>query len=332
MKFGKDKKQEKKDKTESVPEVVLNIHKMPKGYKTGRFEVEKRVVAGQVDNSIGNKKVGVFIIIFGIMAVIAIAYFVLSYVFKNSNPKDAVVNTKNAENIINDSLNNKNNLIGENQSSTVEEATSSSSTEEIIIPEETNSSTASTTNIENEVVPSIDTDNDGLSDDEEFVLGTKYNQIDSDGDTFGDLTEVENLYNPTGNGPITNDINMVKYENKAFSYSIVYPKSFGKSVLTDESSLVLSVDTNSFFQILVEENSNNLTIKDWYADRFFTLVPDSNIISNNVWDGVYDSDGSALYLTDKKHKNVYTILYNANTSQKPYINIFNTIIKSFTLK
>ncbi len=96
--------------------------------------------------------------------------------------------------------------------------------------------------------------------------------------------------------------------------------------------MVLSIDDNAFFQVLVEKNTNSFSIKDWYADRFFVLIPDSNVVSNNVWDGVYDSEGLALYLTDKQRKNVYTILYNTTNNQKTYINIFNMMIKSFALR
>jgi Tfp pilus assembly major pilin PilA len=334
MKFNKDKKQEKKDEANIESEIVLDIHRMPKGYKTGRFEVEKRVVAGYNENSGGTKKVGIFIIVFGIIVIIAIAYFVYASVFKKSESENKVVETKNTEtNIIDNSI--IKNTSTENQiSETIEENnTSSTSTENIITSEETNSTTSSTTteNTKEEFSVVVDSDKDGLSDDEEFILGTKFNESDSDGDSFSDFTEAMNLYNPTGNGPISNNVNITKYENKAFSYSILYPKNFGKSVLTDESSLVLSIDDNAFFQILVEKNSNNFSIKDWYADRFFALIPDANVISNNVWDGVYDSEGLALYLTDKQRKNVYTILYNTTNNQKTYINIFNMMIKSFTL-
>ena len=335
MKFNKDKKQEKKDEADIESEIVLDIHRMPKGYKTGRFEVEKRVVAGYDQNSGGTKKIGIFIIVFGIIAVIGIAYFVFSYVFKNSEPKDKVVKTENTDNNVIDNSNIKNTSTGNQISEVIEEInTSTTSTEDIIISEETGSTTSSTTqeNTKEEFLAAVDSDKDGLNDDEEFVLGTKYNESDSDSDSFNDFTELMNLYNPTGSGPVSDNINITKYENKTFSYSILYPKNFGKSVLADESSLVLYIDDNAFFQILVEKNSNNFSIKDWYADRFFALIPDSNVISNNVWDGVYDSEGLALYLTDKQRKNVYTILYNTTNNQKTYINIFNMMIKSFALR
>lgn len=335
MKFNKDKKQEKKDEADVESEIVLDIHRMPKGYKTGRFETEKRVVVGYNENSGGTKKIGIFIIVFGIVVVIAIVYFVFSYVFKNSEPKDKMVETKNTEDNIIDNSNIKNTSTENQTSETNQEInTSTTSTEDIVVPEETSSTTSSTTseNTEEKFLLAVDSDKDGLSDDEEFVLGTKYSESDSDSDSFNDFTEVMNLYNPTGSGPISDNVNITKYENKTFSYFILYPKSFGKSVLTDESSLVLSIDDNAFFQVLVEKNTNNFSIKDWYADRFFTLIPDANVISNNVWDGVYDSEGLTLYLTDKQRKNVYTILYNTTNNQKTYINIFNMMIKSFTLR
>lgn len=47
-----------------------------------------------------------------------------------------------------------------------------------------------------------DTDKDGLDDDLEKSLGTNYQKKDSDNDSFGDKTEIENNYNPIGKNKI----------------------------------------------------------------------------------------------------------------------------------
>ena len=48
----------------------------------------------------------------------------------------------------------------------------------------------------------IDTDGDGLSDDEERALGTDPLKADTDGDGYSDATEVRSGYNPLGTGKI----------------------------------------------------------------------------------------------------------------------------------
>lgn len=50
------------------------------------------------------------------------------------------------------------------------------------------------------VVPPVDTDNDGLTDDREAEFGTDPDNPDSDGDGYLDGVEVENGYNPLGEG------------------------------------------------------------------------------------------------------------------------------------
>jgi hypothetical protein len=50
-----------------------------------------------------------------------------------------------------------------------------------------------------------DTDNDGLSDMIEMSLGTDQNKVDTDGDSYGDKTEILNGYNPTGKGKLAID-------------------------------------------------------------------------------------------------------------------------------
>jgi len=49
----------------------------------------------------------------------------------------------------------------------------------------------------------IDSDNDGLEDKYETTFGTSPNNADSDGDSYNDLQEIKNRYNPAGPGKIT---------------------------------------------------------------------------------------------------------------------------------
>lgn len=52
-----------------------------------------------------------------------------------------------------------------------------------------------------------DRDNDGLADNLENALGTDPENPDSDNDGYGDKTEIENNYNPLGNGKLNIDSN-----------------------------------------------------------------------------------------------------------------------------
>jgi hypothetical protein len=144
------------------------------------------------------------------------------------------------------------------------------------------------------------------------------------------LTEALNLYNPAGNGKLINNSNVSKYQNNSFAYNILYPTIWDKNVLSDESSIIFSINSNSFVQVLVEENETGANIKNWYTSRFFTLVDSANFIENENWEGVYSEDGLAVYLTNKQKSYIYTILYTVPEGQtQSYINIFKIIVNSF---
>lgn len=62
-----------------------------------------------------------------------------------------------------------------------------------------------------------DSDKDGLSDDLEKALGTDQNKSDTDGDGYGDKTELEKNYNPDGTGQLKYDYSFTKLnEGKIF--------------------------------------------------------------------------------------------------------------------
>lgn len=345
------KKQEsnKFDSAKNGPEPVFNIYRMPKGYKTGRFEAEKIDFEEKIEGGFSspekhkhNKKIGAVIIVFGAIFVVFLGYVVFSYIsnpsfklvdvfkFNNKNypekQSDLIlvdkvrVEDKFKEELVNDNINNENDQVEVVPEEEIDVTTNTSTEEEII----------ETPIEENLNYSFVDNDGDGLSDSEEIVLGTDFFKTDSDGDSYDDLTEALNLYNPAGNGKLINNPNISKYQNNSFAYNVLHPTLWGKSVLSDESSVIFSINSNSFIQILVEENEARVNIKNWYTSRFFTLVNSANFIENENWEGVYSEDGLAVYLTNKQKSHVYTILYNVPAGQaQSYINIFKIIVKSF---
>lgn len=55
-------------------------------------------------------------------------------------------------------------------------------------------------NVNNVNTAMIDSDNDGLTDEKELLYGTNPNNPDTDGDSFKDGAEIENIYSPNGTG------------------------------------------------------------------------------------------------------------------------------------
>lgn len=333
------KKIKKEEDLKNIKEPVFNIHRMPKGYKSGGFDLlhhkknktdNPEIAPEKIKN---NKKLGVIIISLGILIILFLIYLAFSSIAGSGFSISGIFNFKKQN------INENNNIVlPDNQQSIGDD----DFLDEELVGDENNDSSDqddSSDVVENPITPDeliytfVDSDEDGLSDDEEFVLGTNHQLVDTDGDGFSDLVELSNLYNPMGPGTLLDNINIDKYENKSFSYSILHPKSWEKRVLSDESSIFFSIDESSFIQILVEKNEAKFSIKDWYANRFMTLLDDSKIIKNNKWEGLYSEDSLAFYLTDNKLENVYTILYTFPENRpNSYINIFNAMVKSFSLK
>ena len=57
---------------------------------------------------------------------------------------------------------------------------------------------------------SIDSDNDGLSDDMEVAIGTNYKNTDSDSDAFSDFAELSSDFNPLNSDKLSYDLNFSK--------------------------------------------------------------------------------------------------------------------------
>lgn len=96
----------------------------------------------------------------------------------------------------------------------------------------------------------LDTDNDGLPNAIEKVIGTSVSVLDTDGDTFSDLSEIKNGYSPIIAGVAgkytpeewSNVKGIIKIEDREF-----YEKEFGAPVAPSSSSIITidkSLDTD----------------------------------------------------------------------------------------
>jgi hypothetical protein len=335
-----------KDDSLIEEEPIFEVHKMPKGYKIGRFEngngnglSDKKMAGGEANNKPhkSNKKIGVIIISLGVIIVLFLGYLIFSYINNPNFSLSGIFGFSDKKNQADSKLGYSSSsgipleeLIREPLEEKIDSDTleSETSEEDLILEEE---------DLEEELILEeelsysfLDSDSDGLSDDEEILLGTDFSSPDSDKDGYGDLTEILNLYNPAGDGRLSANKNISKYQNNIYDYSVLYPTIWDKSVLSDESSAIFAINENSFVQIIVEKNETGVDIKNWYASRFFNLAESFNMIEKNGWEGVYSNDGLALYLTDAQKSNIYTILYGApETRPLVYINIFKMMINSF---
>jgi hypothetical protein len=175
-----------------------------------------------------------------------------------------------------------------------------------------------------------DSDNDGLSDQEETTLGTDLTKADTDGDSYGDKTEVGNLFNPLGQGTITNDTNISEYLNSKQKYSLFYPKSFSANDAGngDGSLIVFSAPSDYSIKVSAEKNSSGQDIVAWYnSEHADNPIKSSDVAVKDGWRSVFSPNKNEYYAFDPSGEKIYTITYVSSTDNT-YYNIFLLIINS----
>lgn len=199
-------------------------------------------------------------------------------------------------------------------------------------------STASSTLADNqsttEAAPLIDSDNDGLNDEEEAVFGSNPNLADTNNNTYNDLTEILNNYNPIGSGQLSLDPALSVFTSETLGYSVLAPKNWPVKSLNNDNTVLFNAPDNSLIQISLQDNTNKQSILSWYGDAFPTdSVTYDRLKSTATGDGIMAADGFNFYLTDKKRKSVYIVSYiPAVDNRVAYPTVFKMIINSLTLK
>ncbi|MDD5251689.1 MAG: thrombospondin type 3 repeat-containing protein [Patescibacteria group bacterium] len=122
-----------------------------------------------------------------------------------------------------------------------------------------------------EPLPSKDSDSDGLTDIEETsIYGTNPNDPDTDHDSFVDVNEVLNLFNPLKPSPsmLADNPGIATYRNTVQNYELLYPSSWQKRVNGDqEQEAYFTAPTGEFIEVLVEANPENRQIIDWFLEK-----------------------------------------------------------------
>ena len=240
----------------------------------------------------GNKKqakvIGLVIIIVGVTAILGGAGYLLFTMFNSQqddqNTNEVVANENANENenqneswFGNDNQNQNENLNtnasneNENTNLNTNANTNTNVNANINVNANTNGNLNTNTPLFNVNTPLIapplgtDTDSDGLTDIEEALFGTNSKLPDTDGDSFLDGKEVARSYSPTeGEGKTLLDSNLIKvYRDSNYSYQVSYPSKWQRIVGIQE---MISFRSNSgeMVQILVLENDELMSVKDWY--------------------------------------------------------------------
>lgn len=327
-KTEKEEKINEKDISDQI-ERDLIVHNMPNQEKI-LGTVSNPLAAGKVSlqGHVAEKKkfkiVGVLIMFFGFIVIAAIVYFAYIYTIAPAANK------------------NKIEIKPENEIKKSEEELQASSTEPApVLDLNNNNDTVLIEAVEvsgSEVdeaddAPLLDSDGDGLYDEEEIILGTSKDNQDSDGDGYNDLQEILNSYNPAGVGRIEDNSNLVFYHNQAYSFNFLYPVAWLTNQLND-NTFVLEAADSSYFQVSVMKNDNKSGIVSWYENMFKDeSVSLDRLIVKSDFEAIKSADGLNFYITEESRENIYALSYiPINSERRAYKNIFNLMLNSFTFK
>jgi hypothetical protein len=195
-----------------------------------------------------------------------------------------------------------------------------------------NANTNATTNTNSSngtIVPSLDSDADSLTNQEEILYGTNAGSADTDLDGYKDGQEVLALYNPNGTGRLVASSLVKTYENTTYRYSILTPPSWTVGTLNADKNVVFTATTGEFIQVSVQENANALSAREWYL-ALNPSVNQSEIrdIAVNGIAGILGPDGLNVFFADAT--SIYQVTYNIGIrTEANYLTTFTMMYTSF---
>jgi hypothetical protein len=194
-------------------------------------------------------------------------------------------------------------------------------------PEIVASSSTTTVAVVDDFSLDIDTDQDGLTDKEETVLGTNSDQADSDGDGYGDLAELRNGYNPAGSGKIINNTGLKSAQQG--KWSILAPAIWISQLGSDDSAIFRAGD-GQFIQLVSLSKLVGQDLNNWYEEIFIGQTADVTIVGNNQL--AISPDGLTYYVARPALNYLISLTYNPeSTKLLSYSNIFRLAADSLII-
>jgi len=199
----------------------------------------------------------------------------------------------------------------------------------IVAPKPTATNTNVNTNTSTTIVPSLDSDADGLTNQEEILYGTNAGSTDTDLDSYKDGQEVLALYNPNGSGKLVTASLVKIHENTTYGYSLYYPPSWTVGTLNADKLVTFTSITGEFVQASVQENAGGLSAREWYLS-LNPSVSQSQLrdIAVGSLRGVLGPDGLNVFLADANY--IYQVTYNIGIkTEANYLTTFTMMYSSF---
>ena len=321
------------------------VYTMPTQYMSGQKPPTSGTPSkGGASKTPKNKKGGskktlliIVLIVLGVAILGAGGYYVLTVVLKPSAEPVPISQPviANLNNNVNNNTNKETNTSpDENLNENLN--TNENTNEDAEGNENTNTETNTNTNTSKipANAPTKDSDNDGLTDVEEELYGTKINKPDTDDDGFLDGEEVKNGFNPTGEGKIIKSDKVTIYENNEFGYSVYYPIAWIAEALNEEDAreVLFTSDTGEFMEVIVQDNPNGQTVEAWYKSQFPEYTLDElKTLTINENPAILSEDGYTVYWSTDNY--IYALTYRYGTKKEVnFLTTFEMMYKSFITK
>lgn len=127
-----------------------------------------------------------------------------------------------------------------------------------------------------EPVVALDTDSDGITDiEEQQIYGSKIDNTDSDGDSFVDLNEVLNLFDPSKPDPakLIDAAGVTLYRNIDFGFDIFRPTAWTVKEDAATMSATFTATTGETISVTVKEKGEGVSLTEWVLEQMPGAAP-----------------------------------------------------------
>lgn len=212
-----------------------------------------------------------------------------------------------------------------------DEGSEVSTTPETVGPEATETSMVTTTEelLIEELALDSDLDQDGLTDKEEALLGTKSDIADSDSDGYDDLGEIKSGYDPASRAKLVDNRNLKIVQQGP--WSVLVPTMWTQQLGRDNSA-IFRADDGQFIQLTIMDKVAGQGLASWYQQAFnVEQIPEITVKGSN--EVGLSPDGLTYYITRPEFNDLIALTYNPEVNHLlSYNNIFHLMIDNLTIQ
>lgn len=212
-----------------------------------------------------------------------------------------------------------------------DEGSEVSTTPETVGPEATETSMVTTTEelLIEELALDSDLDQDGLTDKEEALLGTKSDIVDSDSDGYDDLGEIKSGYDPASRAKLVDNRNLKIVQQGP--WSVLVPTMWTQQLGRDNSA-IFRADDGQFIQLTIMDKVAGQGLASWYQQAFnVEQIPEITVKGSN--EVGLSPDGLTYYITRPEFNYLIALTYNPEVNHLlSYNNIFHLMIDNLTIQ